>query len=814
MDMRSQDLGFDPRDLPRNADAARRLAGSLLEGQRATTDAEQDVLLHSLRKPPTLQGGWKRWFRGAVRKRRLHLRREEAGRVHRERVAGWKSLERASEDPRLIVERAETCERLMHAVMGLPEPYRTPVILRYVEEHDARQIAEMLERPLSTVQTQLLRGLSLLRAVLSAQDRRDGGDWKQALGLFCWPTPSAPPLPALDAAASKSWFSAKLGLVSLGVTLAVLLPGLWRSLEGMEGRAAREDAPAGEQRGRPRGVAAQLPGSSSHAAQGRAPASDPELLVAAEAKAPELKETSISVLCAASREPIPSATARFEADGVRGGSQADGQGRIVLASEASEARWLLVEAAGFLPARLLTTPGTGTLEVLLCGAGRLTVESQGAGGRLLAARTWPVNTFPMALRPIELQPSELGLDAAHKLEARLAPGEYVVSALCEFEDGQRRIDQALVRIAVDHHLHWVAFDSEECDLILRPVGMPPQARHWAASILLGATGQKAGSVEGRADEPLHLDSVPPGEHELQVYVDGVPLPRRAISVPPGPGLEAIEVELPSASLQLRVSLLAEGGELPMVILRGPLDSGSRRPTTYFGRGSEVAFNSLSPGDYAAWVRTEGRLGRSALKLRGGFNQATVSPEQGINATLIFSAPVALGRTEALLIAEDGARIPLTRGEESGSQATFGDPRTRADSDPRGSLGLSLPAGRYELATTVDGEARPRQSVLVPVQGSVEVLPPEPLAELRLTLHRDGTPIASQVAELTGHLPGHSPLDIERGELWMLSCVTGSNGDLTLSLAPARWTVALAGGEVRSFEVGPTTREVSINFSSM
>jgi len=60
-------------------------------------------------------------------------------------------------------------DRLLHeGVRRLPEPYRTPVILRYLNSMDNREIARILNRPDGTIRYQISRGLELLRERLGS----------------------------------------------------------------------------------------------------------------------------------------------------------------------------------------------------------------------------------------------------------------------------------------------------------------------------------------------------------------------------------------------------------------------------------------------------------------------------------------------------------------------------------------------------------------------------------------------------------------------------------------------------------------------
>lgn len=61
---------------------------------------------------------------------------------------------------------AEEAEILLEAVLSLPEKYRLPIHLYYYEDYSVREIAQMLRRKESAVQTQLQRGREKIRKIL------------------------------------------------------------------------------------------------------------------------------------------------------------------------------------------------------------------------------------------------------------------------------------------------------------------------------------------------------------------------------------------------------------------------------------------------------------------------------------------------------------------------------------------------------------------------------------------------------------------------------------------------------------------------
>src|SRR5205823_5109556 len=78
-----------------------------------------------------------------------------------------------------VVAEAESHKRLVLAVLELPEPYRSTVLLRWFEDLAPRDVAGRTGVPVETARTRLKRAHGMLRARLD----RDAGGWAPALPL-------------------------------------------------------------------------------------------------------------------------------------------------------------------------------------------------------------------------------------------------------------------------------------------------------------------------------------------------------------------------------------------------------------------------------------------------------------------------------------------------------------------------------------------------------------------------------------------------------------------------------------------------------
>lgn len=75
----------------------------------------------------------------------------------------------AKDRPDTEVESASIRQLIEQHLERLPEKYREPLVLRYLEELSYRDIAEVLHLPTGTVSIRIKRGLALLRKTLSPE---------------------------------------------------------------------------------------------------------------------------------------------------------------------------------------------------------------------------------------------------------------------------------------------------------------------------------------------------------------------------------------------------------------------------------------------------------------------------------------------------------------------------------------------------------------------------------------------------------------------------------------------------------------------
>lgn len=69
--------------------------------------------------------------------------------------------------PEIYSEMQETKGFVQQAISELPEKFKVPIILRYMHELSYQQIAEVMDLPVSTIETRLYRGKAILQKRLA-----------------------------------------------------------------------------------------------------------------------------------------------------------------------------------------------------------------------------------------------------------------------------------------------------------------------------------------------------------------------------------------------------------------------------------------------------------------------------------------------------------------------------------------------------------------------------------------------------------------------------------------------------------------------
>lgn len=171
---------FRPEALLAHREWIERAARALVHGDADAEDLGQQAWLGILERPPAREPESPRgWLWTVLRFRATDASRAAAARRRHEVAAA--RPERVDASPVELVARAETLDRVAHAVLGLEEPYRATVLLRWFEDLRPGAIARLQGIPVETVRTRLKRALALLRERLDAENGGDRRRWCLAL---------------------------------------------------------------------------------------------------------------------------------------------------------------------------------------------------------------------------------------------------------------------------------------------------------------------------------------------------------------------------------------------------------------------------------------------------------------------------------------------------------------------------------------------------------------------------------------------------------------------------------------------------------
>jgi RNA polymerase sigma factor (sigma-70 family) len=225
---------IDPEALLAESGYVRRLAHALVRGADAD-DVAQEVAVVALqqRAAPAHLRGWL----AAVARRLSAKARLDAARRARHEAAAAPAPER--DEGVRAAERLALQQRLTAAVLALPEPYRTAVTLRFLDELPPRAIAARLCVSSDVVRQRVARGIAMLRQRLDA-DFGERDRWVRALTVVGGVGGAGPWLVLPVLAMNKL----VLGAGATAAVAAAAVWSLWPTLAPPPGPAPSMTAPA------------------------------------------------------------------------------------------------------------------------------------------------------------------------------------------------------------------------------------------------------------------------------------------------------------------------------------------------------------------------------------------------------------------------------------------------------------------------------------------------------------------------------------------------------------------------------------------
>lgn len=147
----------------------------------AAEDISQDAFLAAYRSLPRLRdpGKFGSWLKGITCRTAANWLRKHGKRLKNETPLPHKrtvSIEDYREGPRRALERSERFDRVECAINALPERYRLPVVLRYLQELRYDEIADFLDASPEEIRGILQRAGQQLRELLMDFDASSEGD--------------------------------------------------------------------------------------------------------------------------------------------------------------------------------------------------------------------------------------------------------------------------------------------------------------------------------------------------------------------------------------------------------------------------------------------------------------------------------------------------------------------------------------------------------------------------------------------------------------------------------------------------------------
>jgi RNA polymerase sigma-70 factor (ECF subfamily) len=150
------------------------LVYSIIQNADDIDDVLQDICVRVIKKIKSLRQPerFRPWLAILARRQALRYRQQKAQRqtmMHTE----LEGLELDSESSQLLenIEQKEQYQLILSAVNSLPEKYRQVFILGHINDLTYRQIAEILDVPVTTVQIRLVRARRMLHDWINEKNR-------------------------------------------------------------------------------------------------------------------------------------------------------------------------------------------------------------------------------------------------------------------------------------------------------------------------------------------------------------------------------------------------------------------------------------------------------------------------------------------------------------------------------------------------------------------------------------------------------------------------------------------------------------------
>ncbi len=208
----------DPEGSEELLASLRGLAFALLGDQSMADDVLQDFWIAAREQSLSDVRNLPAWSRSVVRNLARAEKKSRANRAYREMAVA--NAERVEDNPGAAMERAALREHLVQAVRNLDARFSRVLWAHFFEGQSQKQIAAELGRPLSTIKSDMRRGLAQLRSRLEPKFGTDRAFGLTLLGAVDWDKQTASGFAAPATVFGFTWYA--LALSSLA--LCTLLP--------------------------------------------------------------------------------------------------------------------------------------------------------------------------------------------------------------------------------------------------------------------------------------------------------------------------------------------------------------------------------------------------------------------------------------------------------------------------------------------------------------------------------------------------------------------------------------------------------------
>jgi RNA polymerase sigma-70 factor (ECF subfamily) len=220
--MNSDDAALRADELLQDSRWIHRIARSLLADPSAADDLVQEAWVAALAQEDAKRdesGSPRSWLARVLRNLADKRRRSEAHRWKRELSCARGEAVASTAD---LVARAETQRMVVEAVLAIPEPFRTTILLAHIEGLSSVEIARSQGISDNTVRWRIQRGLALLRFEL---ERKRGREWLHACALLLSPADRAAIASAVKAATAGFFAATTPKAAAAALTVVALASG-------------------------------------------------------------------------------------------------------------------------------------------------------------------------------------------------------------------------------------------------------------------------------------------------------------------------------------------------------------------------------------------------------------------------------------------------------------------------------------------------------------------------------------------------------------------------------------------------------------